>query len=129
MVPAMVWPSPNMEAIERQLEALARRFDHLSTQLSVVIRVERTMSQAMDALRASVEAERSVSASAITLLRELHAKLDAALQAEDVEALQKLADDLKTSTQDLAQAVQTNTPADPMAPPSSGGSGSSGPQP
>ena len=70
------------------------------------------MSAQLDALAAAVAANTSVTASAITLLTGLHAKLlELIANGIDPAAVQQLADDLSADTQKLAESVTTNTPA------------------
>ena len=72
------------------------------------------MSQQLDQLTADVAAEKTVTASAVTLLTELKVKLDAAIASsgqDDGAALAALSADLQKSQADLAAAVSANTPA------------------
>lgn len=87
--------------IERKLNLVLERLEHMSKQL--------------DDLTAAVAAEKSVVGSAVTLLTDLKAKLDAALASlpqDDGAALQALSSDLGEQTSALAAAVAANTPAD-----------------
>lgn len=71
------------------------------------------MSDALVDLTAAVTENTSVDQSAITLLNDLAAKLDAA--ATDPAAVAALAADIRASSADLAAAVVANTPAAPGA--------------
>ena len=62
-------------------------------------------------LTAKVEANKTVSGSAIALLRGLKQALDDA--GTDPVALKALSDSLGASTQELADAVVANTPTEP----------------
>ncbi len=73
------------------------------------------MSQALDTLTASVTAETTVVASAITLLNGLKAQLDAA--GTDPAKLADLSAQLDASRTALAAAIVANTPAAPPATP------------
>jgi hypothetical protein len=69
------------------------------------------MSAQMDALVAQVEATKTVTDSAITLLNGLRQQIiDAGV---DQAKLTELTDSLKTETDELAEAVSANTPATP----------------
>lgn len=70
-----------------------------------------TIMTILDTLKAQVEANNTVTQSAITLINGLKAKLDEALAANDTTALQALSDTLGNETSALAAAVITNTPA------------------
>lgn len=65
----------------------------------------------LDELRTKVAEQRTVIASAVTLIQGLHAKLDEAIKSNDPAAIQAVADELKSNTDPLAAAVQENTPA------------------
>lgn len=64
---------------------------------------------AIESLTAAVEKERTVTASAITLIQGLAAKIDAA--KEDPDALEALAAEINSQSDALAAAVSANTPA------------------
>lgn len=70
----------------------------------------RQLSAELDELKAAVTADTEVKSSAATLLAGLKAKLDAA--GTDPVALKALSDELGASTDALAAAVVTNTPAE-----------------
>lgn len=67
------------------------------------------MSAELDALTANVTRINTVADSAITLLQNIKARLDAA--GTDPAALQALSDSLGSESDKLAQAVVANTPA------------------
>lgn len=73
------------------------------------------MSEQLDTLTARVAAIETVGDSAILLLSELKADLDAALANQDMGAIQALSDRLAAQTQELADAITANTPAAPAA--------------
>jgi predicted nucleotide-binding protein (sugar kinase/HSP70/actin superfamily) len=70
-----------------------------------------SMSAELDTVIAKVSALETVEDSAIALLVELKAKLDAAIASGDLAALKDLADRIGADTAKLAQAVVDNTPA------------------
>lgn len=70
--------------------------------------LEATIMSALENLRAQVEANTTVTESAITLLNGLKAKLDDAIASGDPAAIQALSDSLGAETQRLADAVQAN---------------------
>jgi predicted nucleic acid-binding Zn-ribbon protein len=80
----------------------------LSQQRAILAQGVKLMS-AMTDLQASVAAENTVIASAITLLKGLKAALDAA--GTDPAALAALKADIDAQTQGLADAITANTPA------------------
>lgn len=71
------------------------------------------MSQQLDTLTDTVRRSTTVMESAVVLIREIKAKLDAA--GTDPEKLSALSQDLDTGQMALAAAVVENTPADPAA--------------
>lgn len=83
--------------------------------LSQLVKKVNTMSQVLDNLVAKVEALETVEASAVKLLGDLKAALDAAVAAGDLSAVQAIADRIGTDTDALAAAVTANTPAAPAA--------------
>lgn len=74
------------------------------------------MSQAIDDLKAAVERDRTVTASAVTLLGELAKLLSEAANSGDLEEVKKLAADFNANSDALAAAVTANTPPAPPAP-------------
>lgn len=78
-------------------------------------------------LKQEVERSKTVNASAIALLTGLSERLDAALEDDDENAVQALADTLRSDTDQLAAAVAKNTkasgetPVPPTEPPAEGG--------
>lgn len=79
---------------------------NLSEQINIVS--FNIMSQ-LSILRAEIEANKQVTASAVALLNGLHAKLQDAIDSGDHEEIQSLADDLKANTDSLGAAVAANT--------------------
>lgn len=69
------------------------------------------MSQALDRLRASMEANTSATASALALISTLASEIRA--NVDDSDALNAIADKLDQDSHDLAAAVTANTPSDP----------------
>lgn len=69
----------------------------------------------LENLAKEVAETKAVNQSAVTLLQGLSAKLAEAIASGDLSAVQALADELDASTNELAAAVQANTPvvADP----------------
>ena len=67
------------------------------------------MTQELDALTVQVKATTDAEDSAVLLLNGLSAQI-AAIKTDPV-ALQKLSDDLKTGSDNLAAAILANTPA------------------
>lgn len=82
-----------------------------------VLRNERRIMSQTDDLKAAVERESSVSASAITLLQGLSKQLSDALAAsgQPNPEVQAVIDRLNSDTDALATAVTANTPAAPAA--------------
>jgi len=98
------------EAGIARLEALFWRLDD---RLRLITKMEHKMSQEMDRLRAAVTAERTVSASIVTLLNDINQKLRDAGASGDPAALMALADEIEANTKALADAVVANTPPAP----------------
>jgi hypothetical protein len=69
------------------------------------------MANELDALKAAVEQNQTVTASAITLLQGLKQKLDEAIASGDPAKLHDLSAELGQSTDALAAAITANTPA------------------
>jgi hypothetical protein len=81
------------------------------------LRIEsRLTDMALDftALRAAVAQETTVEKSAVALLVTLAADLKAANDANDQEAIAEIIGTMQSSSQSLAAAVSTNTPAAPI---------------
>lgn len=85
-------------ATERMLQTL---FTHFQERIMAVL----------DDLTANVTANTSAVQSAITLLGNLKAQLDAAIASGDPAKLQALSDALGKNDTDLAAAITANTPA------------------
>lgn len=66
------------------------------------------MSQALEDLKREVSEQKTINQSAITLIKEIKAKLDAA--GTDEAALAALSADLDAGQQELATAITENTP-------------------
>jgi len=75
------------------------------------------MSEAMDRLRADVEAQKTVTGSVLTLLNDISQKLKSAVASEDTEAIEAISADLEANTKSLSDAVLANTPAQGSEPP------------
>lgn len=71
------------------------------------------MAGELEALRAEVANNNTVSQSAITLLQGLKAALDAAIASGDMTQVKAISDQLGTQDQALAAAVTANTPPSP----------------
>lgn len=65
----------------------------------------------------AVAAETAVEQSIIVLLAQLAMELQAAIAAEDSEAMQAVVDTLTTNSKAMADAIVANTPAAPVAAP------------
>lgn len=88
---------------------LDAKLDLILTRLRALTKEIKTMASNLDALTAEVARNTEVDESAITLLKGLAAKIEE--MKNDPAALQKLADDMKASSDKLAEAVVTNTPS------------------
>ena len=75
-----------------------------------IIYLEVRIMSALEDLKASVAAEKTVTLSVVQLLVTLTAKLNDALANEDTEELEALAKELSANTAALAAAVTANTP-------------------
>lgn len=91
------------------LAAIGRTLQAVLTLASRIDGRTKAMAGELDDLKAKVAANTTVIGSAITLLQELKAKLDAA--GTDPVALKALSDELGAQDQALAAAVAANTPA------------------
>jgi hypothetical protein len=69
------------------------------------------MTVAMEVLRQEVERSNTVAASAVALIQGLADRIEAS--KGDPIALQAIADDLRGGTDELAAAVEANTPSEP----------------
>lgn len=88
-------------------ERVFRRLDELAT---LITDIGKVMTKELDALQLEVERNTSVDQSAILLLKGLADQL-AAIKDDPVK-IQRLADDLKTSSSALSDAVTANTPSE-----------------
>ena len=75
-----------------------------------------TIMAALDDLKAQVARSITVEQSAITLIQGLKAKLDAAIAANDPQALADLSSQLDSEANALSAAITANTPAADEAP-------------
>jgi len=91
------------------------KLDLILQKLNSIIAKENEMAGELDALTAEVANATTVEQSAITLIQGLAAQLAAA--GTDPAKLQALHDQLMASDAALAAAIQANTPAAPVAPP------------
>lgn len=87
----------------------------ITENFSLIIKNLQTMSNQLDALKAEVAENKSITNSAITLLTGLKAKLDDAIASGDPQQLQQLSDELGASNDALAAAITANTPAETVA--------------
>jgi DNA-binding FadR family transcriptional regulator len=87
----------SLTAIDQVLSSINQRLTQMSDQLT--------------ALTEQVEANATVTGSAITLLQGLKQQLDDAIASSDPDALADLSERLGSQTQALADAVSANTPA------------------
>jgi hypothetical protein len=81
---------------------------HYDNDHEILNRLENIMAE-LDDLKAQVEANRTVSQSALTLINGIAARIAAA--GTDPAALKSLTDSLKSDDDALAAAVTANTPA------------------
>lgn len=77
---------------------------------SSINQLEQIMGQQLDQLKAEVARNTAVDESVITLVNGLAAKIEAA--KEDPAAIQALADELRNSSDKVADVVTKNTPAE-----------------
>jgi hypothetical protein len=82
--------------------------------LTAVKQLETHMAQDLTELQTKVQANSDVIDSAVLLLTGIKAALDAAIAANDPAALKALSDSLGADTQQLADAIAANTPAEPV---------------
>jgi hypothetical protein len=78
--------------------------------LDFLINLEVLELAALDDLKAQVEANTNIEASAVILIQGIAQQLKDAIAAGDPAALAALADKLKTSATALADAITANTP-------------------
>jgi hypothetical protein len=83
--------------------------------------LENNLMKELDDLKDEVTANRSIAASAVTLIQGLAAKLDAIASIGDPDQLKaelvSLTSSLRDSDQSIAVAIQANTPPTPADPP------------
>ncbi len=94
--------SHQLDRIESQLRAIMRK-------LNILQKDEKIIMADLSTITADVAANTDATQSAVTLLTNLKAELDAA--GTDPVALKALSDSLEANTQALAAAVTANTPA------------------
>ena len=88
-------------------------WQHVLQMLHTINERTATMAGELDQLKAAVEAENTVIASAISLLQGLKSALDAAIAANNPQALVDLSNEIGAKTAELSAAVTANTPAGP----------------
>lgn len=71
----------------------------------------------LTSLREAVQAQKQVTQGVITLLTDIHSRLEEALADDDPEAMAAVLSDIKANTQALAEAVAANTPGGPPVQP------------
>jgi hypothetical protein len=81
-----------------------------TAKLDTIIQQGNAMANSLDALKAEVAANKSITASAVALLKGLKDALDAAIASGDPAQIQALADSLGQSDASLAAAIVANTP-------------------
>ena len=86
--------------------------DEVKKLLHQIIQKLTTMGQELDTLKTEVQETTTVIASAVTLIKGLKEKLDAAIASGDPAQLTALSQSLDTSQQELAAAIAANTPAE-----------------
>ena len=94
--------------------AEGRKLDQILNALATLASNQEKLMALIDDLQADVASNTDAIASAVTLLQNLKAALDAA--GTDPVKLQAVKDALEKNTADLAAAVAANTPAAPPAP-------------
>ena len=76
----------------------------------ILSKLENIMTTLAD-LKAAVDSETTVVASVVTLLDGIKQQLDAAISANDPEAIQAVADEITAHSKALSEAVVRNTPS------------------
>ena len=105
---------PWAQEILAQLDSVHTKLNAIHAQVIRIATEEDQLMATLTDLQAEVSRNTDVDQSAITLLNGLTAKIQQLIDAgADPAAFQKLADDLKASTDQLAAAVAANTPAAP----------------
>lgn len=92
------------------------RLRRIERKLNTLTVMEVEVAKEIDALRAEVEENGSVVASATALLGGLKAALDEAIANQDMGAVETLRNQLDANNAALAAAVAANTPAAPPTP-------------
>lgn len=93
--------------ISEMLDKLDRR---TRLAVSALTNLENTMASAIDHLRAAVTAQTTVTQGVVTLLQDLNTRLREAIDNEDSDAIEAIAEELEKNTASLASAVVANTP-------------------
>lgn len=101
------------EHILRPLARIEGKLTLALRALGVILREEDHMAGELDLLTAEVAENSTVVGSAVALLQQLKALLDAAIASGDMTQVAVLAQQLSDQTDALAAAVVANTPAQP----------------
>ncbi len=102
-----------MRGTRQLLREMDAKLDVLLARQANQLKREDTMAKTLDDVLADVQAETTVTQSAITLLQGLKAQLDAAIAAGDLGKVQQIADGIEANTAALSAAVSANTSAAP----------------
>jgi chromosome segregation ATPase len=100
-----------LQQLKTQFASFEKQLTQMSGQIDTLIQKDSAMSAALDALTAQVTQNTTVEGSAVTLIQNIAAQLQAALNNNDDAALQNLTTELNTSATALAAAITANTPA------------------
>lgn len=92
------------------------RLTNIETQLQLILNKEAREQMTLDDVLAKVTAQKTVADSAVTLLQELKAELDAAIASGDMTKVQAISDAIDANTNELSAAVTANTPTTPVTP-------------
>jgi hypothetical protein len=92
-----------------ELDVIQRKLDRILVTLGAVAQGVATMPADFAALEAQVKKNTDVEASAVVLLTQLHTLLVAAHASGDPAQMQAVIDQLGTSTDALAAAIEANT--------------------
>lgn len=105
-------------SLSQEVDALKELVNNVDPQLKTLLDVNQNlitkvneMANAIEALKAAVENEKSVSAGLVALCDSISSQLKEALASGDMGAVQQLANDLSGNTRTLQEAVLRNTPA------------------
>lgn len=100
---------------DRTLALLTTEVRFLRREIQYLRLELRTMAATLDQVVSDVAAQTTVINSAITLLQQIKAALDAAIATGDLAKVQAVATQIEANTAALAAAVAANTPAAPPA--------------